>query len=363
MSERGDWTTPQGWGPPEQAPAVPPLGPPGAEPPPGHGATSGYGPPAGYRPDVKPGVVPLRPLGLGELLDGAVSVLRRYPRPTLGLAAAVAIVSTLFLVALQLTVFRPLLEVTTSPTVTAEDVEAVEDALGGAAVGGLLAAVITVLSTAVLTGMLTAVVGKAVLGQEVAFGEVWRQVRPLLLKLVGVALLLVLVPSVVLLVGVVVGSLLIALLGPVGLVVGLPVLVGGVGGAIYLYFRWSLAPCALVLERLGVGRSLSRSWLLVKGDWWRVFGISLLAFVVVFFVSLVIQVPFELLGYGSFSDLASGGEALTTRSIVASAIGGILAATLVDPFSAGVRALLYVDRRMRAEGLDVALTAAADGRA
>ncbi|HSK58429.1 MAG TPA: hypothetical protein VK935_05175, partial [Actinomycetospora sp.] len=70
----------QGYGQ-QPAPGVPPYGRPQA--------------PWGSRPvDDKPGVVPLRPLGLGEVLDGAVSVLRRYPRPSLGLAALVALVST-----------------------------------------------------------------------------------------------------------------------------------------------------------------------------------------------------------------------------------------------------------------------------
>ena len=53
---------------------------------------------------------------------------------------------------------------------------------------------------------------------------------------------------------------------------------------------------------------------------------------------------------------------LATRSLVMSAIGGGIAATLVAPFTAGVRALLYVDRRIRAEGLDVSLSAAAASR-
>ena len=37
-------------------------------------------------------LVPLRPLGIGEILDGAVTYIRRYPRPTLGIAAGVALV-------------------------------------------------------------------------------------------------------------------------------------------------------------------------------------------------------------------------------------------------------------------------------
>jgi hypothetical protein len=375
MSEPGGWTAPEGWGPPSPPAPAPPASP---VPPPGYGPPpAGYGPPPGGSgmppygyggapygpPEVKPGVVPLRPLGLGELLDGAVGVLRRYPRPTLGLAALVAIVSTLCLVALQVTAFRPFLEAGgTGTTFTPGDTEALEEALGGAAVGGALTMVLTLLATAVLTGMLTTVVGKAVLGQPIAFGEAWTSVRRALLPLVGLALLLTLVSALPFLVALVAGVVLIAAGGAVLAVVGVPLILAGAAASVYLYFRLSLAPCALVLERTGIRTGLRRSWLLVKGDWWRVFGISLLAFLVTMFVSLVVQVPFELLGYGSFGDLAQGTGALSPRSLVFSSIGAIVASTLVEPFSAGVRALLYVDRRMRAEGLDVALTAAATSR-
>ena len=342
MSDPGGWTTPEGWGPPTPPPAAPPP--------------STYG----YRPEVKPGVVPLRPLGLGELLDGAVGVLRRYPRPTLGMAAAVAVLATAVNVLLLLSLFRPFFDLDANEAIDATGSGAVEEALGGAAVGGLLSGGLTLLSTAVLTGILTVVVGKAVLGQPMDLRGAWTQVRPALLRLVGVALLIGLIAGAVAFVGVFAGALLIGLGGAALAIVGVPIILAGLAAAVYLYIRLSLAPCALVLEKVGIRDSLRRSWLLVKGDWWRVFAITLLTFVVALFVSLVIQVPFELIGYGSLSDVTGGGgDILSTRTLIASSLGSIVTATLVDPFQAGVRALLYVDRRMRAEGLDVALTAAA----
>src|SRR5205823_2675989 len=73
--------------------------------PPGYGQP-GYGQPPGYgqgpRPygswtpppqAPKPGVIPLRPLGVSELLDGAFTSIRRNPRATLGIAAILLTVS------------------------------------------------------------------------------------------------------------------------------------------------------------------------------------------------------------------------------------------------------------------------------
>jgi hypothetical protein len=353
MSEPGGWTTPEGWGPPSGQPPQPPGGapqqPPYGQPP--------YGQPYGAA-EVKPGVVPLRPLGLGELLDGAVGVLRRYPRPTLGFAAVVAIVATVVNTLLLVTAYRPFVDLDEA-ALEAGDTEALESALGGVAAGGLLSLLLTLLSTAVLTGVLTAVVGRAVLGQAITIGEAWAQVRPRLGRLLGLALLLAIVPFLVLVAATAVAGVLLALAGG-GVVLAIPFVLAGLAGAVYLYIRWSLAPSVLVLEKTGTRESLRRSSVLVKGDWWRVFGISVLALLIAVFVSLVIQVPFELLGAGSIGDLAGSAQALSARAVIASALGSIVAATLVDPFTAGVRALLYVDRRMRAEGLDVALTAAAN---
>src|SRR5215510_6791931 len=69
-----------GWGNPPGQP------PPGGEPPP-----YGQPPPYGYAPPAAPapGGVPLRPLGVGDILSGAFTLIRRNPVATLGLAAIV----------------------------------------------------------------------------------------------------------------------------------------------------------------------------------------------------------------------------------------------------------------------------------
>ena len=128
---------------------------------------------------------------------------------------------------------------------------------------------------------------------------------------------------------------------------------------IYAYVRVSLAPAALVLEKAGIRKALERSGVLVKGDWWRVFGILLLAWLLSYIVSQILLVPFAILGVvGLFT---SGGGDDATLLFVLLQVGAGLASFLIAPFGAGVRSLLYVDRRMRAEGLDLTLQAAARG--
>ncbi len=363
------WAAPAGWG----GPADPAPGPSGQAaygqptPPPqayGQAPVYGGGPYGGWAPrpsESKPGVVPLRPLGLGEVLDGAVGVLRRYPRPALGIAAIVAVVSVLIQTVITATALRPFLQLD-SQSLQTGGTAAIEGAIGGALAGGAVAIMLAVLTSAVLTGALTLVVGKAVLGEPMSLSQTWTSVRPVLLKLIGVSLLVLAIVGGVLLAGTVVGALLIAL-GAAGAVLGVLVFLATAAACVYVYVRLALAPCALVLERSGVRASLTRSGVLVKGDWWRVFGILLLVLVIGSFVSLTLQLPFEALGAGSLGGIVDAErDVLTARSLALSAVGSIVTATLITPFTAGARALLYVDRRMRAEGLDVALAAAASAR-
>ena len=145
--------------------------------------------------------------------------------------------------------------------------------------------------------------------------------------------------------------------------IAVPVVLAGIALTVYLYCRLSLAPSVALLEQAGVRTSLQRSGVLVRRSWWRVCGILLLTVLIGSFVAQIAQVPFLLFGAlpNGFSGLTD--PTASTGLLILTSIGSGFAQTIVGPFTAGVRALLYVDRRMRAEGLDVALTAAAAGRA
>ena len=347
----GPTPAPPGYGPPQGAQGGGAPSPPGWGPPPaaqGWGAPQGWGgPPAAPRP----GVVPLRPLGLGELLDGSVSVVRRYPRPTLGLSAAVSVVTTLLGVGLLLLLPDKLFS-------TAGTSQALTDAqLGGTVVGSVGTVVVGGLAGIVLAGIITVVVGQAVLGAPLSTGEAWRTLRPRLLRLVGLALLTGLALALAVGVGIGVAALSVAVAGGAGLVLGVPVALAGVAAAIYLYVRLSLAAPALVLEKIGIIEAFRRSGVLVRRSFWRVLGVLILAALIAGFVNQLLQLPFVVLGGGI--GLFSGSRDVGVTALIAAQIGAGVAQTITAPFTSGVRALLYIDRRMRAEGLDVALAAAA----
>lgn len=365
---------PDGWSSPGgPAPTPPPDNgygygygappPPGyAPPPPGYGpppptaappwSQPGWGQPGFGAPVVTPGVVPLRPLTLGELLDGAVKVVRRYPRPTFAMAGLIALVTTV------LNVLSVLAEDFSTFADEIRSGSSSSDPLVGTNLASIPATAVTALAGIVLTGFLVVVVGKAVLGHATTFGEVWQQVRGRILALVGLALLTGVLAFGPILAAVVVAVLL-ALVSPVLLVLGVPLVLAAAALGVHVYVRFSLAPAVLVLERAGIRASLTRSALLVKGDWWRCFGILLLVQVIASVVSSILTVPFVVVA--GINAVANPDAGSFTLLFVLSQVGAGLTTLLVSPFTAGVRGLLYVDRRMRAEGLDLTLQAAARG--
>lgn len=355
---------PPGWSAQQPPPAGPGWGAPGwGAPPPG----PGWGLPGWQttaRSAFKPGIVPLRPLGVGEILDGAISGIRANPKVMLGLSAIVVAISEI----VQTVVLWLLLRGTVASLITTDGTEpSRRDVLNflGASVGTLgITLVITVLARLVLTGILTVVVSRLVIARPVSLAEAWRAALPRLLPLLGLILLSSVVTVLILAVGTGPGLLLLGLTGsgPGGALLMLFGLCLSAVVAVFVWVRYfSLASPALVLEKQGVFASMKRSGTLVRSSWWRVFGILLLALVIAGIIAAIIQMPFTLLSRGGDLVGGTGNGAFVTSlgGMLVAAIGGIIAGTITQPFSAGVSVLLYVDQRMRREGLDIELTRAA----
>ncbi len=319
---------------------------------PGH-APAGY-PPTGYgvpgppAPAIRPGVIPLRPLTLTDILNGAFSYIRTNPKATLGLTTAVVVIAQLIGLVLQI---GPLAAMGELEVLRGE--EASTAAMVGSSASGLAGAVTTLLSGIVLSGMLTVIVGRAVFGASISISEAWQRVRGRILPLIGYTLLWLLAVLVPVVVVVVVIALLASMSGAVAFIVAIPLVVGLVALLIYLWTVLSFAAPLIVLERLGVLPSISRSIRLVKGDFWRVLGIRLLATLVAGIVAAAVSIPFSLTG----QILLSGTEstAMILVALVLVAVGGAVGQIITAPFTAGAVVLLYTDRRMRAEAFDLVL--------
>ena len=216
----------------------------------------------------------------------------------------------------------------------------------------------------VLTGLLTVVIGRSVLGHKITAGEAWQIARPRMAALIGATLLIPLILIGLWAVYAIVLVILAVLHAPGALIGGLAALgaIAGIILTIWFTIMFRMAAQAVVLEREGPVRALGRSWRLVRGSFWRVLGITLLAGLIVVVTAGVLQIPFSLI-----AAMAGGGNSLlpgtggNVAGILISAVGGVVAGAVARPISAGVAVLLYVDLRMRREGLDLVLQTAAGG--
>ncbi len=245
--------------------------------------------------------------------------------------------------------------------------------LVGGAIAGVFALVfvtlvIQMIGTVLLSGMLTSVLGRAVFGEHISIGEAWRLTRGRVLPLLGLAVLSAVMVYgafiAIFLVGNVLLAALIAASGPAWLAILLFIacFLGAVVVAAFLYTKLSLAGPVIVLERAGVGAAIGRSFHLVKGDFWRVFGILLLTAIITGLVGTVMGLPFSFAGEAISSTDPYTGLPTGIAGLTLTALGGIIASTITYPFSAAVTALLYADRRMRGEAFDLVLQTAATDR-
>ncbi|GGQ14148.1 MULTISPECIES: hypothetical protein [Streptomyces] len=353
----GQWSSP-GATPPVDTP------PPAAQPAAGWGQQPGtsYGGQYSYpggpgqwgtAAAAKPGVIPLRPLGLGEILDGSVATMRTHWRSVVPITLVVATVIQVISVLVQKFMLSDL------PLSSTEDMTAEEaiDSLGSTLAVSVVNQFIQVLGTIVVTAMLTMIFSRAILGQHSSVSDAWRDARPQLLRLAGLTLLLalgiVLLGAVLVLPGALAGSVGLAV---VGFVAWLPLI-------IWLGIKFSLASPALMLEKSTVIKAFARSSKLVGGSWWRIFGITVLTSLIAFMVALMVVAPFQMIGLfafgGGLDSLEDGSAQSAWGPLIFSGIGLIIAQTIIMPIQSGVTVLLYVDQRIRREGLDLELARAA----
>ena len=355
------WSSPA---PPGPDPATPPP-PPGQYGAPQYGEAHGVGLPGvagwGAVPQApKPGVVPLRPLSVGEILDGAISYIRRDPRTVLGISAGIAVIIAVLQFVVLAVTSRSL---AVSGGTNASAADALTGSLGSLTATLTQSAVTWVLGV-VATGLLTIVMGQAVLGRRVTLEQTWSRTSSRLLPLFGLTILVAVVVGGLATVGVglavLLGWLLTSASTALGVVVGILAGLGTLVLAGWANIRLLLAPVALVLEGAGVITSMRRSWELVSGAWWRTFGIYLLGSILAGILSSVITVPFTAVGAAlSFTSLSGDSATVPLAEAISISLATLVSTTLVMPFTSGVVALLYIDRRIRREALDIELARAA----
>ncbi|MBO0609039.1 hypothetical protein [Myceligenerans salitolerans] len=314
----------------------------------------------------KPGIIPLRPLSLGEIYDGAFQAVRHNPGVVLGFTTIVLAVAAAVgaLLSLPLTTFfadlwGQLEDVVAAESTDPADLAAFNQMSGliPGLYGVTLGTVVTLsLASPLAMGGVALSVSESAIDKKVTMAETWRRVGPRWWFLIALGLVKGLAVFLVFLVAVALVAGMFALdtgLGVFGVFLALAGLL--VFGAWFVVRTLLMAP-AIVLEGQGFWATLVRGWQLTRGVFWRMLGIYLLTYLILSFLGQIVGAPVSY-GFGFASVMASPvvvqiGVALTT----------LIVALLETIFMGAVVALLYIDTRMRREGLDVQLAAATADR-
>ncbi|AYG83626.1 hypothetical protein DWB77_05824 [Streptomyces hundungensis] len=326
-------------------------------------------------PPPKPGVIPLGPLSLGDILGGAFSALGRHWKQLFGMAlvayglAALAMCGAAAIAVAAVHDHLVLVFDTTGRVAPARsDVQPV--VIAGAVVV-VVAMVMWLVAMAWVYSAVPAVLQDAVLGRSTTFATVWRKAWsrfPAVLGVVAVqwaamlamALLFVVAPTAMFLstsrhhapspVPMLLFALAALVLMPVGT---------------WLWVRYGFAPAIAVLEKQRPVQALRRSAHLVKDAWWRSFGILILVTMMSGVIGYFIQLPFTYGGLFAampltLGDHSTGGLVSAVAIIVVLYLVGMVisqfVSTTLPQLAAG---LLYIDQRVRREDLAPALADAA----
>ena len=311
-----------------------------------------------YVAPPKPGIVPLRPLMFGEILDGSFQTIRRNAKAMLGAAVlAQSLAAILAAVITAVTATSLVSFETWAESASPADIAS----LGlGFLAAVLLVVVLTLFISAVLQGAMVVPVARSILNRPTGFRQMWGLARSRAWALVRLAALMM--------VAVLLGFLVMAAVA-VGLVAGMegtgallliPLVPAFIAVFVWIYIKLMVAPAAVVIEELGALDGLRRSWALTRANWWRIFGITLVVSIMVGIIGQVVMIPVSLLPtfLGGFISPHGGTEqdvAIAIAVGVATAVLGALIGAVGYAFQTSVMALIYMDLRMRKDGLDIAL--------
>lgn len=300
----------------------------------------------------------LRPMTTGELLDRTFNIYRNNFALFAGisaLAALILVAATVLLVVLGFTVPTPGARIDPRTVFTT------------LAVYFIVVGLFYLIGASLAMGATIYAVSKVHLEQQTSIGESYSQVFPWLgriiriilsigLRMLGVLLLVYLGMMVA---GLVLGMLLAAMRGGgVGGTVIFTILVlilalVGYGFVFRVYFKYSLAVPACLLEKTGAVESMRRSAFLSEGSLWRIFLIYLLTGIIGAAFNLALHLPATFLVSKNIVLIAMVWQFVAT----------FLAFTLSFPISTIAVSLVYYDQRVRKEAFDLQLMMEAIGQA
>lgn len=323
-----------------------------------------------WTPAPKKSAIPLHPMTFGMILGRSFSALRHNPKVLFGFAVAVQFgITAIAVVVIVLVAGFSAARIASVPAGSPDQGPIIAGTVALGIVVGVVLTLASVAFTSIVQGLVAADVSFAALGRKAPLRSLWSRVRPAFWRLFGYALLQGLA---VLLWMLAVGGAAVAIMAgsdfsnsSIGLAVGLIVLLvlASIPLVVWLSTKLLVVPAALVLEKATLGAALVRSWRLIRGRFWPALGVMFLISAIMGLAAQVVSVP------GSIISGVLGGVMAPSGSPDESEVIGFLALTILPQILVlAVQAitlvvqgtgatLIYLDSRMRYEGLDQTLIA------
>ena len=269
----------------------------------------------------------IRPMGLGDILDGALRLYRRNFGQFLGIFAIAYLPAVLLSLVAMYWMFSGLLGAETG---SADDPTSMLPFLGGTIALGIGLVAMYLIAVPLAQGALIWAVSRRYLGKSISIAEAYRQVLRRF------------------------GHLLVAVI-----LTGLATL----GGTLLCYipgvivsFMFSFATIEVVLEDRDGVEGMRRSWQLASYDFWKVVGTLVVLSLLVAIAVWALSAPFSLISAIPTQDE----NPMMGMNLAAQAISSLVQ-ILLQPVQIVGTILLYYDLRIRKEGFDIELLAQAMG--
>ncbi|TDN88421.1 glycerophosphoryl diester phosphodiesterase membrane domain-containing protein [Microbacterium sp. BK668] len=322
-----------------------------------------------WTPASRPGIIPLHPLTFGTILGRSFAALRQNPRVLLGFALCVqAVAYIVVILAVGAVAVASFSRLDTLQPGT-DDYEAV---LAGSVAVTVVVGIVLGLAAGALgvlvQGVVVTEVAHAAVAEKLPLGRLWLRVKPVAWRLLAYAFLVLLV----IVAAVAVAGFAIFGLGsvapPAAAGLGILLVLAAIPLVWWLMVKLVLVPSAIILERATIGDAVGRSWRLTRGRFWSTLGILLLLSLIFGGIAQVVSIPFSFLSVAMSTVITPTGDP-RVGEIIALIAGGLLSqavvvliqavATVVQATATG---LIYIDCRMRHEGLDLDLLAYVERR-
>ena len=345
----------------------------------GYGAQPSYGAQPGYNAQPgasgysttnrwgwqsKPGIIPLRPLTMGDLFSGAFEAIRSNPKVLFGFTVVIMLlVSLIASVSILLSGLGY-----ESVTGAANDPQALQrsttdeaNALLLRMISSMVQWIVTFAGTSILTGLLASTVSQMTVGRKLTLSEAWAMTRKRLGSLLGsfaLTAVITMIPVILWIVAVFVSIAVVDgnrdmwWLSLLAFAAIIPIFI-----LVYFFqIKLLFAPICAVLEEIGPVASLKRSWSLVKGEFWPTLGRFLLMNLVIGFIGGFIGFVIGFIG-GLVSFVATS-DPSSPIGLAISMFFVMLGSGLLLPFSAAFETLMYTDLRIRKENFAAVLAQA-----